>query len=212
MGLVILPLNVRPFRLIAVRALALLFAALSVHVFAAALHAQEAVIQLDSAQTKIEFTLGDVLHTVHGTFALKSSAIRFDPSNGKISGTIIVDATSGESGNGSRDGKMHREILESDKFPEIVLTPSHMTGSLATQGPYQVEVSGRFRLHGVDHDVSIPVEVQPKGQHLRLKTHLIIPYVQWGLKNPSTFLLRVSDKVTIDIDAEGHAVQSEPLP
>jgi len=31
--------------------------------------------------------------------------------------------------------------------------------------------------------------------------HFTIPYVKWGLKNPSTLFLRVSDKVVIDIAA-----------
>jgi len=44
-----------------------------------------------------------------------------------------------------------------------------------------------------------------------MTTHIEIPYVQWGLKNPSNFLLRVSDKVAIEIEATGH-VQSAGNP
>src|ERR1700720_2541581 len=72
--------------------------------------AQDAVLQIDPARSSVKFTLGDVLHTVHGTFQLKPGALQFNPSNGVISGQIVVDAKSGESGSGMRDRKMHREI------------------------------------------------------------------------------------------------------
>ena len=151
------------------------------------------------------------MHTVHGKFALKSSALRFDPSTGKIAGTIIVDATSGESGNSSRDGRMHREILESVKFPEIIFTPTEMTGTIAAAGSSKVEVSGRFHLHGQDHDVTLPVEVTSDGKVLQIAIRFEIPYVQWGLKNPSNFFLRVADKVAINIEASGHLQPAENL-
>ena len=179
------------------------FAGLAALILAPASRAQESIVQLDPAQTKIEFSLSGNLHTVHGKFALKSSTIRFDPSSGKISGAIVVDATSGDSGNGGRDKKMHREILESAKFPEIVFTPMQMTGAVAAEGASKVEVSGRFRLHGQDHDVTLPIEIQADGRSLQIATHIEIPYVQWGMKNPSNFFLRVSDKVAIDIHAAG---------
>ena len=34
-------------------------------------------------------------------------------------------------------------------------------------------------------------------------THFAIPYVQWGMKNPSTLFLRVNDKVMIDLQVVG---------
>ena len=160
---------------------------------------------------RLNFRSSGNFHTVHGKFALKSSTIRFDPSSGKISGAIVVDATSGDSGNSGRDKKMHREILESAKFPEIVFTPTQMTGAVAAEGSSKVEVSGQFRLHGQDHDVTLPIDVKADGRNLQITTHIEIPYVQWGLKNPSNFLLRVSDKVVIDIEATGR-VQSAGNP
>src|SRR5579859_989914 len=81
--------------------------------------AQDSSFQLDPAQTAVKFTLGDVLHTVHGTFRLKRGALQLDPASGKVSGEIVVDARSGESGSTMRDRKMHKEILESDRYPEI---------------------------------------------------------------------------------------------
>jgi polyisoprenoid-binding protein YceI len=179
------------------------FAGLATLILAPASRAQGSIVQLDPAQTKIEFSLSGNFHTVHGKFALKSSAIQFDPSNGTISGAIIVDATSGDSGNNGRDKKMHREILESGKFPEIIFTPGQISGTVAADGASKVEVAGKFRLHCQDHDVTLPVDVTIDGRNLQIATHLEIPYVQWGLKNPSNFLLRVSDKVTIDIQATG---------
>lgn len=178
-------------------------AVLATLIFAPASRAQESAVRLDPARTKIEYSLSGAMHTVHGTFALKSSTIRFDPSAGKISGAVVVDATSGNSGNGGRDARMHREILESAKFPEIVFTPSQIRGAVAAAGDSKVEVSGRFRLHGQDHEVTVPMDVKTDGQNVQITARIDIPYVQWGLKNPSNFFLHVADKVAIDIQATG---------
>src|SRR5258708_8140692 len=82
---------------IRVRFYPLLFAALTALILTPAGRAQEVAAQLDPAQTKIEFKLGSTLHTVEGTFKLKSGAIRFDPSTGNMRGSIILDATRRES-------------------------------------------------------------------------------------------------------------------
>jgi len=194
---------------IRVRFYPLLFAALTALILTPAGRAQEVAAQLDPAQTKIEFKLGSTLHTVEGTFKLKSGAIRFDPSTGKMRGSIIVDATSGESGNGGRDRRMHHEILESGKYPEIVFTPIEAKGAFNPKGPSKLEVSGQIRLHGEDHDMTLPIDIQPAGPQLQMTMHITIPYIKWGLKNPSTFILRASDKVEIDIHAVGRVVTDE---
>jgi polyisoprenoid-binding protein YceI len=195
--------KIRSLRRFSVTFILAVSAGLATLILAPASLAQESTIQLGPAQTKIEFSLNGNFHTVHGKFALKSSTIRFDPSTGKISGAIVVDATSGDTGNGSRDKKMHREILESAKFPEIVFTPMQMMGKVAADGASKLEVSGRFRLHGQDHDVTLPIDVQADGRSLQITTHIEIPYVQWGLKNPSNFILHVSDKLAVEIQATG---------
>ncbi len=165
--------------------------------------AQEMVFQVDPAQSRIDFTLGDVLHTVHGTFRLKECAIRFDPQSGAASGTFVADATSGESGSSGRDKKMHKEILESVKFPEIRFTLQKFRGTLPAEGTAQVQLVGVMTLHGGDHPMIVTAPVQVTNGRVSADVHFEVPYVSWGLKNPSTFLLRVSDKVEIVVHAAG---------
>lgn len=191
----------------------------SLFALAPPLRAQDAVVNFDPATTQVTFTLAATLHTVHGVFKLKSGQIHFDPQTGKAGGAIILDATSGNTDNTSRDSKMHAEILESAKFPEITFAPTQVSGPLADllagKGTVQLQVAGVFRLHGQDHAMTIPVSVTPASAgapsaRFQASTKFDVPYAKWGLKNPSTFVLRVSDTVNLGIQS---AVQiSRPAP
>jgi polyisoprenoid-binding protein YceI len=166
--------------------------------------AQQTALGLDPARTAVHFILKTSLHTVHGTFQLKSGKVSFDPQTRKVSGLLVVDATSGESGNSGRDSKMHREILESQKYPEITFAPLEVEGDVPPQGDSQVRVRGTFRIHGQDHEILIPVAIHSAGAEFTMDTDFSIPYLSWGLKNPSTFILRASDTVQLSIHASGH--------
>ena len=166
--------------------------------------AQEAVLELDPAQTQIGFTLGDVLHTVHGTFKLKQGTINFDAATGQASGLVVVAATSGDSGSHARDRKMHKDILQSDQYPEISFTPQQVQGQVLPKGDFKVQVLGTFTMHGAGHPLTLVVEAHLEGEQLTANTSFSIPYVSWGLKNPSTLFLRVSNTVDIVIQAAGH--------
>ncbi len=178
----------------------------------AAVRAEEMSLQFDPAQTRVEWTLGDVLHTVHGTFKLKRGSLRFDPATGNASGELVVDASSGESGSGARDRRMQKNVLESQKYPDIVFRPQHVDGKVAPQGPSQVQVRGMFEIHGASHDVTVPAQVQISGDRMTADLTFPVPYVKWGLKNPSTLFLRVDEKVDIRIRAAAEiAPARQPL-
>jgi polyisoprenoid-binding protein YceI len=165
--------------------------------------AQEAVLELDPNQTQVSFTLGDVLHTVRGTFKLMRGTVKFDPNTGHASGLLVVDATSGDSGSHSRDHKMHKDILESAQYPEITFAPEKLQGQVLPQGDFKVQVLGTFAMHGSGHPLTLIVQAHLTGEQLIADTHFTIPYVSWGLKNPSTLFLRVNDTVDIAIHAAG---------
>jgi polyisoprenoid-binding protein YceI len=174
--------------------------------------AQGVAFQLDPQHTTINYTLGDALHTVHGTFRLKQGALRLDrssgdPASGRLAGEIIVDAKSGESGSEMRDHKMHREVLESDRYPEITFRPDRVDGRVALQGKSTVRVHGIFAIHGSDHELTIPAEVEVFPDHWTATLHFAVPYANWGMKNPSTFFLRVRESVDIDLTTGGTVVR-----
>jgi len=160
-------------------------------------------LHFSPVETTIAFTIGDSLHTIHGSFRLKSGEVTLDPNTGQMHGLIIVDATSGESGSRIRDRRMHREILQTSRYPEMTFRPDRVEGKVLASGSSSVQVHGVFSIHGGDHEITLPARIQTSPGHWILDLHFTIPYVKWGIKNPSTFLLRVSQSVEIDVHATG---------
>jgi polyisoprenoid-binding protein YceI len=167
--------------------------------------AQELVLQLDPARSGAEITLPATMHTVHGTFVAKHGTIHFDPASGRADGEIVFDAASGNTGNDGRDHKMHHDVLESQRYPEIVFRPDRAEGAFTASGTSTLQVHGRFGIHGAEHEITIPVEVSFTGNAWTAKASFQVPYVKWGMKNPSTLFLHVPDSVTVRIHAAGSA-------
>lgn len=164
---------------------------------------RQETFDLDTGQSKVQFTVDSTFHTVHGTFLLKSGSIQFDPAGGPASGQIVVNATSGDSGNKSRDHKMSHDVLEVDKYQEITFTAQQMKGTLASSGASKIQLEGSISLHGQSHPMVLDVNAEVNGNSLTADISFQIPYVQWGLKSPSALFLRVNDKVDIHIHAVG---------
>jgi polyisoprenoid-binding protein YceI len=189
-------LTARVFRHIS---LAILAAALA----ASAAQAQQRTFTLDPAQTKVNFTVDSTLHTVHGDFRLKRGSIQFDDATGAASGELVVDSASGESGSNDRDKKMHKDILESPKYSDIVFAPQRVKGTVANEGKSNVEVEGILTMHGKSKPVTMPLEVQLQNGNGSADGSFSVKYLEWGMKNPSTFILRVNDTVQIHLHAVG---------
>ncbi len=161
------------------------------------------VLRVDPAMSSVHWTVDSSLHTVHGTFHLKRGSLTIDPATGKASGEIVVDATSGESGNDSRDHKMHNEVLESVKYSEIIFRPDRVEGTIAKQGTSNLTLHGTFSLHGADHEFSAPVKAELSADHFKGSATISIPYIEWKLKNPSNFLLKVKPVVEVEVELAG---------
>jgi polyisoprenoid-binding protein YceI len=163
----------------------------------------EIALTLDPSETKLHFNVDSTLHMVHGTFAVKSGSLQFDPQAGKASGAIVVNVLSGETGNNSRDQRLHKEILETWKFAEATFRPSQIDGQVSLTAPSDFKVKGIITLHGTDHELVADVHSEFTGDHWKGTAKFDVPYIQWGIKDPSNFLLKVKPVVNVELELAG---------
>jgi polyisoprenoid-binding protein YceI len=185
--------------------LQLAFFLLLTELLAAQSPAREIQLQIDPARSGAGITLTGNFHTVEGSFALKHGFIRYDPATGRASGEVVFDATSGKTGSDGRDNKMHKDVIESARFPEISFRPDHAEGKLARSGDSTLRVHGVFSIHGTEHEITVPVAVHLDGGAWSAQTSFQIPYANWGMKNPSVLFLRVASFVDVQFHAAGNA-------
>jgi len=164
---------------------------------------KRAALELEPAKTVITYSLDGWPHHTQGIFKLKHGLIGIDPATGKMDGVIIVDAASGDSGHSIRDDRMKSSVLEVNQFPEISFAPQQVVshGSIAKEFP--VRVQGLMLLHGVQHALTISAVVNRDGNNVTIHSDFLIPYVQWGLEDPSIMMFKVAKAVAIDLTTVG---------
>jgi len=162
---------------------------------------QTFVVNPDASEVKM--TLNTTHEVVMGTFHVQSGSIEFDRSNSKMSGSVIVLAGSGKTGNDSRDKKMCRDVLQIEQHATISFEPKTYAGAIGSSGDSTIQVSGIFTLLGTPHEITVPMVVHLDGTNATARDHFVVPYVQWGLKNPSFLIWRADDDVAIDLNLAG---------
>ena len=165
--------------------------------------AQHQTFTVNPDASKVAFALGGNTHHVDGTFHVQSGSIDYDRSAQTISGSVIVAAGSGNSGDQGRDKKMNSDVLDVAHFADVSFVPKSYQGTIPASGDFTIQVTGVFTLHGTPHDLTAPMQIHIEGTALTAKTHFTVPYVQWGLKDPSIFILKVANVVDIDLTLTG---------
>jgi multidrug efflux pump subunit AcrB len=166
------------------------------------------LLEVGAAQSKVHWTLNTTFHAVHGTFGLKKGMMRVDLATGRATGEIVADAASGSSGNDGRDRKMHKEVLESSRYADIVFRPDRVEGKIVRQGISIVRVHGVFVLHGSEHEMTVPVQAELNAGHWTASSKFDVPFIDWGLKNPSNFFAKVNHTVEIELELKGSFKES----
>jgi len=172
-------------------------------IFAPAALAQHQTFAVNPDASEVKMKLNTTHEVVNGTFHVQSGSINFDRTASRISGIVIVAAGSGETGNDSRDKKMNKDILKVDQYTTVSFAPKTYTGTIAPSGDSTIQVSGVFTLLGNPHDLTIPMQIHIDGSKATARAQFVVPYVQWGLKNPSFLFWKAENDVAIDLNLVG---------
>jgi polyisoprenoid-binding protein YceI len=165
--------------------------------------AQHQTFTVNPEASKVAFALAGNTHHVDGIFHVQSGSIDYDRSTQAISGSVVVAAGSGNSGDQDRDKKMNSDVLEVAHYADVSFVPKSYQGTIPASGDSTIQVTGVFTLHGTPHNLTVPMQIHIEGAALTAKTHFTVPYVQWGLKDPSIFILKVAKVVDIDLTLTG---------
>jgi polyisoprenoid-binding protein YceI len=166
---------------------------------------QTFAVNPDASQVKI--ALKTTHELVNGTFHVQSGSIEFDRSTPKMSGSVVVLAGSGKTGNGSRDKKMNKDILEVEQHATVSFEPKSYAGTIASSGDSTIQVTGIFTLLGTPHEITILILVHLESTTAAAKAHFVVPYVRWGLKNPRFLIWKADNDVAIDLSLTGRLSQ-----
>ncbi|HZL28816.1 MAG TPA: YceI family protein [Acidobacteriaceae bacterium] len=180
------------------------FAALTlVLILVPAALAQHQTFAVNPDASEVRMTLKTTHEIVNGTFHIQSGSIEFGRSTPKMWGSVIVLAGSGKTGNSSRDKKMNNDILRIEQYATVSFDPKSYAGTITTSGDSTIQVTGIFTLLGKPHEITVPLLVHLDGTSATAKTHFVVPYVQWGLKNPSFLIWKADNDVAIDLFLTG---------
>jgi polyisoprenoid-binding protein YceI len=81
------------------------------------------------------------------------------------------------------DRMMHADVLETERYPEIVFESTNVSASRLGQGRYRVRVIGNLHLHGAtQNNLWIHAEVKTSEDALRAKGEFTLRQTDYGIK------------------------------
>lgn len=163
---------------------------------------EDRVLTFPPAKTSVTFTLKATGHDIDGALPVAFGEIRFDPDTGAASGQITVDVRRGQTGNSLRDWEMRKNVLETERFPTAVFLPNRVQGTLAPSGTSDLVLAGIVTFHGSEHALNVPVRATLSGDSVTAEAVFDVPYIAWGLRDPSLLFLRVAPVVAVTVKTE----------
>jgi polyisoprenoid-binding protein YceI len=140
-----------------------------------------------------------------GAFTGTTSTVRGETTGGgslsEVRGWVDTPVSTLVTGNGHRDKDLNKS-LESDRYPTIRFDLTGVTPGAERGDTVDVVLQGRFTIHGVTREASIPATVvtQPDAIRVRGATPLNLKDYQIGGLSKALGMLKMDDKIVVHLD------------
>lgn len=124
--------------------------------------------------------------------------------NIKAASLTLLDKVS-DSDRQKIENTMRTEVLEVDKYSEIVFKSTNVSAQRIDEGKYQAKIAGELTLHGVTHPITINATIEFSQNSLRAEGQFTLRQTDFGIKPVSiaggTIKVKNELKFTFDIFA-----------
>jgi polyisoprenoid-binding protein YceI len=114
-----------------------------------------------------------------------------------LEGRLEIAAGSFDTGNARRDRTLRESCLATGEHPRIVFVPRRVFRTSSWAEDEVLALEGDLSIRGVTKAVRIPVTLSRRGQRLVVDGVTRLRWADYGIPDPSSFLLRVRPEVRI---------------
>ena len=168
-----------------------------------------AFYQVATGPSWVRFDAKAFLHNFGGQTSHIQGIIRVADADrlAEAQACILIDATSLDTGNSTRDGIMRNEHLETSKFPTIdfLLQTVHAVTHRGENWEFTAE--GTLSLHGVSRDIQFPVRAHREGDVIRVLGQLPVKMTDYHIAIPRFLMFTVEDQVQVSFDVTARPAQ-----
>lgn len=119
----------------------------------------------------------------------------------QVRGWVEAPVRTLATGNQRRDRDLNKS-MESDKYPAIRFELTDVAGAPAASDSLNLMLHGRFIIHGVSRDATVPASVafHPEGIRVRGATNLNLKEYKIGGLSKALGMLRMQEEIVIHLD------------
>ena len=166
--------------------------------------AEQMTFVLDAERSEVRIRLGATLHTVPGSAPVGASTLTWDTETGVASGQVVIQSADLDTGIDARNAKMHDLVLKTLEHPEISFEATGFELRQPGTDEMRFVLKGTLTLVGTSHEIELESHARRRGDDSwKARADLNVPYVEWGLEDPSMALFGVDKHVAVEVKAIG---------